>query len=137
LPAQSVTLSTARKNGGIPRLSGDLGRVTGCNLCHPRSPIAVALYIAAISATPRLPLRDVAQTRQDEPQTGRTMADLYLKSLESERRQLWATCRLKGLAKDTPERLRIAELDRLLAEHRAAKKAGERAGEKAGDPAKG
>ncbi len=47
------------------------------------------------------------------------MADLYVKALESERRKLWAECRLKGLAKGTPERLRIEELDRLLAEHRA------------------
>ena len=47
------------------------------------------------------------------------MADLYLKKLESERKALWATCRLKGLAKDTPERRRIAELDGLLAEHKA------------------
>ena len=47
------------------------------------------------------------------------MADLYAKKLESERRTLWATCRLKGLARDTPERLRIAELDRLIAEHKA------------------
>ena len=47
------------------------------------------------------------------------MADLYLKALESERKRLWAECRLKGLAKGTPERLRIEELDRLLAEHRA------------------
>ncbi len=46
------------------------------------------------------------------------MADLYLKNLESERKSLWATCRLKGLAKDTPERLRIAELDRLIGEHK-------------------
>jgi len=46
------------------------------------------------------------------------MADLYIKALESERKSLWATCRLKGLAKDTPERQRIAELDRLIAEHR-------------------
>jgi len=45
------------------------------------------------------------------------MADLYAKALESERKALWATCRLKGLAKDTPERQRIAELDRLIAEH--------------------
>ena len=45
------------------------------------------------------------------------MADLYLKRLESERKTLWATCRLKGLAKGTPERERIAELDRLIAEH--------------------
>ncbi|MDB5688597.1 MAG: hypothetical protein JWL91_473 [Sphingomonas bacterium] len=46
------------------------------------------------------------------------MADLYLKALESERRKLWAECRLKGLAQGTPERLRIEELDRLLAAHR-------------------
>ena len=49
------------------------------------------------------------------------MADLYLKALESERRSLWAQCRLKGLAKDTPERLRIVELERLLAAHKAKK----------------
>ena len=49
------------------------------------------------------------------------MADLYLKALESERKALWATCRLKGLAKDTSERQRIAELDRLIAEHKARK----------------
>ena len=47
------------------------------------------------------------------------MADLYRKNLESERKMLWATCRLKGLAKDTPQRQRIAEIDRLLAEHKA------------------
>jgi hypothetical protein len=46
------------------------------------------------------------------------VADLYLKALEAERRRLWAQCRLKGLAKGTPERLRIEELDRLLKEHR-------------------
>lgn len=47
------------------------------------------------------------------------MADLYLKALESERKSLWATCRLKGLAKGTPERLRIAALDTLIHDHRA------------------
>ena len=47
------------------------------------------------------------------------MADLYQKGLESERRRLWAECRLKGLAKDTPERLRIVVIDSLLAEHKA------------------
>ena len=47
------------------------------------------------------------------------MADLYLRALESERKRLWAECRLKGLAKGTPERLRIEELDRLVAEHLA------------------
>jgi len=55
------------------------------------------------------------------------MADLYLKRLETERKALWATCRLKGLGKDTPERLRIAELDRLVAEHKARKSAKEQA----------
>lgn len=49
------------------------------------------------------------------------MADLYLKALESERKSLWAACRLKGLARDTPERLRIAELDGLLEDHKAKK----------------
>ena len=49
------------------------------------------------------------------------MADHYLKALESERKALWATCRLKGLAKDTPERLRIAEVDRLISKHKAKK----------------
>ena len=47
------------------------------------------------------------------------MADLYLKALEAERKSLWATCRLKGLKSDTPERRRIAELDTLLREHKA------------------
>ena len=49
------------------------------------------------------------------------MADLYLKALESERKQLWATCRLKGLAKGTPERVRIVELDNAIAAHKAKK----------------
>ena len=49
------------------------------------------------------------------------MADLYLKRLESERKTLWASCRLKGLPKDTPERMRIAEIDRLIAGHKAKK----------------
>ena len=47
------------------------------------------------------------------------MADLYLKALESERRTLWATCRLKGLPGVSAERQRIAELDRLIAAHQA------------------
>ena len=49
------------------------------------------------------------------------MADLYLKALESERKSLWATCRLKGLAKGTPERLRIAILDGLIRDHMGKK----------------
>lgn len=47
------------------------------------------------------------------------MADLYLKALNSERKALWAECRLKGLAKDTPQRQRIVEIDALLAAHKA------------------
>lgn len=50
------------------------------------------------------------------------MADLYKKALESERRSLWAECRLKGLSQGTRERLRIVELDKMLIDH-AAKKA--------------
>ena len=50
------------------------------------------------------------------------MADLYLKKLESERKQLWASCRLKGLPKGTPERLRIDELDKQIAEHKGKAK---------------
>jgi hypothetical protein len=53
---------------------------------------------------------------------GGEMADLYLKALESERKALWATCRLKGLAQDTPERQRIVELDGLLRQHKEKKK---------------
>jgi hypothetical protein len=51
------------------------------------------------------------------------MADLYLKALESERRSLWATARLKGLPKDSPERLRIAVLDADITAHKAKAKA--------------
>lgn len=51
------------------------------------------------------------------------MADLYLKALESERKSLWASCRLKGLAKDTPERVRIFALDGLIRDHKAKGKA--------------
>jgi hypothetical protein len=50
------------------------------------------------------------------------MADLYLKALERERKQLWATCRLKGLAIGTPERSRIAALDELIGEHKDKRK---------------
>lgn len=46
------------------------------------------------------------------------MADLYLKRLETERKSLWATCRLKGLPKVSSQRQRIVELDRLIAEHK-------------------
>lgn len=47
------------------------------------------------------------------------MADLYLKALESERRSLWATARLKGLPKDSPERVRITQIDADIAAHKA------------------
>lgn len=52
------------------------------------------------------------------------MADLYLKKLEAERKRLWATARLKGLPKDTPERQRIAQLDKAIAEHKGKPKSG-------------
>jgi hypothetical protein len=57
-----------------------------------------------------------------ERKYGDDMADLYLKALESERKSLWAECRLKGLAQGTPQRERIAELDALLLVHKAKKK---------------
>jgi hypothetical protein len=63
-------------------------------------------------------------------QHGGEMADLYQKALESERKSLWAYCRLRGLAKDTPERQRIAQIDASLKEH-AAKKGPVKATEKA------
>jgi hypothetical protein len=50
------------------------------------------------------------------------MADLYLKALESERRSLWATARLKGLPKNSLERLRIAALDADITAHKAKAK---------------
>ena len=53
---------------------------------------------------------------------GAGMADLYLKSLESERRSLWASARLKGLPKDSPERIRIATIDADIAAHKAKAK---------------
>lgn len=55
------------------------------------------------------------------------MADLYLKRLETERKSLWATCRLKGLPKVSSQRQRIVELDRLIAEHKAKKPSPEQA----------
>ena len=47
------------------------------------------------------------------------MADLYLKALQSERKALWATCRLKGLPRSSPERLRLVEIDAKIAAHAA------------------
>ncbi len=47
------------------------------------------------------------------------MADNYLKALESERKSLWAMCRLKGLPKDSTERLRIVAIDEAIASHKA------------------
>jgi hypothetical protein len=47
------------------------------------------------------------------------MADLYLKALESERKSLWAFCRLRGLPAGTAERDRIEEIDGLLKVHKA------------------
>jgi hypothetical protein len=46
------------------------------------------------------------------------VVDLHLKVLRSEGQRLWAECRLKGLARGTPQRNRLEELDKLLSEHR-------------------
>ena len=50
--------------------------------------------------------------------TGTGTNDLYLKRLETERKTLRSTWRLKGLPKMSAERERIAEIDRLLEQHR-------------------
>ena len=55
----------------------------------------------------------------EQQATEPTTADLYLKRVESEHKTLWATCRLKGLPKMSAERERIAEIDRLIAEHKS------------------
>jgi hypothetical protein len=48
------------------------------------------------------------------------MADPSIRELQGERNRLWAEARLKGLAADTPQRGRIAELDMLIRERKAA-----------------
>jgi hypothetical protein len=58
------------------------------------------------------------------------MADLYLKKLQSTRNGLWATARMKGLPKDSAERIHIAELDAQIAAHKAKQKAAKAAPEK-------
>lgn len=50
------------------------------------------------------------------------MAD-QLKLLQAQRNKLWAEARLKGLARDTPERERIVELDEQIRARVAAKRA--------------
>jgi len=48
------------------------------------------------------------------------MAEPSIKELQGERNRLWAEARLKGLAAGTPQRDRIAELDALIRERKAA-----------------
>ncbi len=50
------------------------------------------------------------------------MAD-QLKLLQAQRNKLWAEARLKGLARGTPERERIAELDEQIRQRIEAKRA--------------
>jgi hypothetical protein len=50
------------------------------------------------------------------------MAD-QLKLLQAERNRLWAAARLKGLARGTPERERIAELDEQIRGRQDTKRA--------------
>ena len=54
---------------------------------------------------------------------GVLMTEPSLKSLEGERNRLWAEARLKGLAKDTPVRERIAELDAQIRERKVEARA--------------
>jgi len=48
------------------------------------------------------------------------MAEPSIRELQGERNRLWAEARLKGLAPGTPQRDRIAELDALIRERKAA-----------------
>ena len=49
------------------------------------------------------------------------MADeIPIRELQGERNRLWAEARLKGLPAGTPQRDRIAELDALIRERKAA-----------------
>src|SRR5688500_17686223 len=73
--------------------------------CTARQPHSLTHFPAVLSHG-SLGINDARLARND-PVPGplcQAMADLYLKKLEAERKALWATCRLKGLAKDTPER---------------------------------
>jgi len=52
---------------------------------------------------------------------GADMADeTPIRELQGERNRLWAEARLKGLPAGTPQRDRIAELDALIRERKAA-----------------
>lgn len=48
------------------------------------------------------------------------MAEPSIKELQGERNRLWAEARLKGLPAGSPQRDRIAELDTLIRERKAA-----------------
>ncbi|WP_162875458.1 hypothetical protein [Sphingomonas crusticola] len=48
------------------------------------------------------------------------MAEPSIKELQGERNRLWAEARLKGLPVGTPIRDRIAELDALIRDRKAA-----------------
>ena len=65
-----------------------------------RTPLAEQCGRSGFDSLPRRPARSQRQLlpRLD----GKLMADLYLKALESERKSLWATCRLKGLRQGHP-----------------------------------
>ena len=48
------------------------------------------------------------------------MAEPSIRELQGERNRLWAEARLKGLPAGSPQRERIAELDALIRERKAA-----------------
>ena len=48
------------------------------------------------------------------------MTEQSIKALQGERNRLWAAARLKGLPVGTPERDRIAELDAVIRDRKAA-----------------
>jgi hypothetical protein len=54
------------------------------------------------------------------PQQGADMAEPSIKELQGERNRLWAEARLNGLAVGMPQRDRIAALDAIIRERKAA-----------------
>jgi len=106
---------------------GVLSRFMGCASLAMAGPLQQSLRRSnhALHHAWRRTARNCGTTppglAREDNLTGDDMADLYLKALESERKSLWAACRLKGLPVGTPERQRIAELDELLRAHREKK----------------
>ena len=84
-------------------------------LGHDASAVGKKSQMGPMAFAPRIPYAFSTH--------GATMTEPTLKSLEAERNRLWAEARLKGLAKDTPQRERIAELDAQIRERKDATRA--------------